>query len=468
MVYDVVVLGGGPGGYVAAIRGAQLGAKVCLVEERELGGTCLNRGCIPSKAFYESASRMEALAAGPEFGIRATLDAFDLTACVRRKNEVVGQLVGGIGKLLRGHGVEVVRGRGLLTAPDTIQVAIPDGAKKVVKARNIILATGSRPLDLPGIAVDGERIITSDQVWDLGSLPKRMVIVGGGVNGCEEAYMFAAFGTEVVVLEALDRILVTEDKDVSRTVQKSLEKRGVRFRTGVRVAGAEARQAGVAVTLDGGEEFLCDCAMVAVGRAPNSDGLGFEEAGVALDPKGRVLVNDEMETSVPGIFAIGDVVGKFMLAHVASSEALVAVHNALGRKYWVDYDVVPYAIFTKPEVAGVGAKESSLKDTGVPYEVGRFAFAASGKALCMGESEGFIKLLSHGETGRILGASIAGPHASDIVGEIALAMRMEASPDDIVGTIHVHPTISEVILEAGEDTSGMAIHKMGRPRTKES
>lgn len=465
--YDVAILGGGPGGYVAAIRGGQLGAKVCLIEDRRLGGTCLNRGCIPSKAYYESAQRVDAVRAGAEFGIRASLESFDLAACVRRKNQVVDRLVGGVEKLLAGYGVEVIHGRGTLTAPDTVQVSGADGNRTVVKARNMILATGSRPADLPGVAVDGERIITTDQVWDLETLPDRMVVIGGGVNGCEIAAMFASFGTKVTVLEVMDRLLPPEDREVSRTVRKSLERRGVEVRTGVKVQGAEAGDAGVTVSLEGGDELRCDRALVAVGRAYNSEGLGFEEAGVALDPKGRVVVNDEMETSVPGIYAVGDVVGQYMLAHVATSEALVAMHNSLGKKYWMDYSVVPYAVFTRPEVAGVGAREAELKEQGIPYKVGRFSFAASGKALCMGEPEGFIKLLSHDDTGRVLGASIVGAHASDIVGEVAVAMRMEASPGDIVTTIHVHPTISEVILEASEDTMGLSIHKMGRRSGKE-
>ncbi len=460
--YDVAILGGGPGGYVAAIRGGQLGAKVCLIEQDSLGGTCLNRGCIPSKSFYESARRVLATKGGAEFGLRVRYEGFDLGACVARKRRVVGTLVGGVQKLLAGYGVDVLQGRGTLVTPDSVQVSAPDGSKRVIQARSLIVATGSRPMDLPGIPVDGERIVTSDQIWDLETLPREMAVIGGGVIGCELAHIFSAFGTRVTVLEALDRILATEEKEVSRTVRRSLEGRGVEFRTGVRVTGAEAGSKGVAVGLEGGDEIHAECVVVAVGRAVNSSGIGLEEAGISLDDKGRVEVNDEMETSVPGIYAVGDVVGQFMLAHVATSEALVAVHNSLGKKYWMDYTVVPYAIFSHPEVAAVGAKESELKERGVPYKVGRFSFAASGKALCMGEPEGFIKILSHADTGRILGATVAGAHASDIIGEVTVAMRMEASPGDIVTTIHVHPTISEVILEAGEDTMGLSIHKLGR------
>ncbi|NOY46160.1 MAG: dihydrolipoyl dehydrogenase [Deltaproteobacteria bacterium] len=462
--YDVAVLGGGPGGYVAAIRGGQLGAKVCVVEEASLGGTCLNRGCIPSKAFYESAARVLAVRNGAEFGVRASMEGFDMGACVARKNRVVGTLVGGVQKLLQGYGVDVIQGRGTLTAPDAIQVRSPDGSSRVVRARNVIVATGSRPAGLPGLTPDGNRILTTDAVWDLEALPRRLVIVGGGVIGCELAYIFAAFGSRVTVLEALDRILATEEKEASRTVRRSLEALGVEIRTDVRVAGAETRGEEVAVALEGGDPVLGDYAVVAVGRIPASSGIGLEDLGVEVDDRGRIVVNDEMETSVPGVYAVGDVVGQYQLAHVATSEALVAMHNSLGKKYWMDYSIVPYAVFTRPEVASVGAKEAELKEKGVPYKVGRFSFGASGKALCMGEPEGFIKILSHEDTGRILGATIVGAHASDIVGEVAVAMRMEASPGDIVTTIHVHPTISEVVLEASEDTMGLSIHRMARRR----
>lgn len=467
MTYDVAILGAGPGGYVAAIRGGQLGAKVCLVEEGELGGTCLNRGCIPSKSYYESAQRMLGARNGAEFGVRAALEAFDLAACKGRKDRVVDELVGGIGKLLTGNGVDVVRGRGVLTAPDAIQVATADGGSVAVSARSVIVATGSRPADIPGLPVDGEHILTSDQIWSLENLPESMVIVGGGVIGCEVAHAFSAFGTRVTVLELVDRLLFTEEKEASRAVQRALTDQGVTVRTGVRVTSAVAGSDGAVVTLEGGAEIAADCVVVAVGRTPNTAGVGLEEVGVALDERGFVQVNDEMETSVPGVYAVGDAVGRFMLAHVATSEAMVAMHTCLGKPYWMDYGVVPYAVFTKPEVAGVGAKEAVLKEQGIPYKVGRFGFGASGKAVAMGEPEGFIKLLSHGETGRVLGATIVGAHAAEVIHEVTLAMRMEASPGDLVTTIHVHPTISEVVLEAGEDTMGLAIHKLGRRPQKE-
>jgi dihydrolipoamide dehydrogenase len=469
MIYDVAFLGGGPGGYVGAIRGGQLGAKVCVVEQAEVGGTCLNRGCIPSKSFYASARRMDMLRDSAAFGVKFdSPPGFDLSACVDRKDGVVGDLVGSVEKLLKGNGVELVRGRGVMSAPDTIRVTEPDGKHKNIRARNIIISTGSRPMDLPGLPIDGELIVNSDQIWRLRDLPKRMVIVGGGVIGCELAHIFRAFGTEIKVIELLDRILSTEDKEASRVVHKSFTNRGIDVRISTRVQGAAVAGKEVAVTLSTGEEIRCDRVVVAVGRRPNADSIGMDKAEVELDEKGFIPVNDEMETRVPGIYAVGDVVGKGLLAHVATSEAMVAVHNALGKKYWMDYSIVPRATFTSPEVASVGASEAEIKENGEACRVGRFAFAASGKAVCMGETEGFMKILSSEETGRILGATIVGVNASDIIHEVAIAMRMEASPGDIVTTIHVHPTISEVVLEASEDTMGLAIHKIGRKSSRES
>jgi dihydrolipoamide dehydrogenase len=462
MIYDVAFLGAGPGGYVGAIRGGQLGAKICVIEEKKLGGTCLNVGCIPSKAFYASASKMLALHGAKEFGVNAKLESFDLAACVARKDKVVSDLVGGVKKLLTGNGVDIVHGRGRLENPETIRVTTADGGSFQIQARNIILSTGSKPIEIPVMKVDGDKIVNSDQIWGLKDLPARMAIIGGGVVGCELAHIFSAFGSKVTVIEMLDRLLVTEDKEAARLVQKTLKARDVDVKTGVRVEKAEVAGKEVKVTLATGEELTFDRVVVSIGRVPRSRNIGLEDAGLELDEKGFVAVNDEMETEIPGIYAVGDVVGKYMLAHVATSEAMVAVHNALGKKYWMDYSTVPRATFTSPEVASVGTTEEELKKSGAEYRVGRFAYAASGKAVCMGEKEGFIKIISDDDTGRIVGATIAGHSAAEIIGEVAVAMRMEASPGDIVTTIHTHPTISEVILEASEDTMGLSIHKMVR------
>lgn len=467
MIYDVAFLGAGPGGYVGAIRGGQLGAKICVIEEKKLGGTCLNTGCIPSKAFYASAEKMLNISSAAEFGVRASLDSFDMGACVARKDKVVGDLVGGVKKLLTANNVDVVHGVGRLENPETIRVTTADGGSFQIQARNIVLATGSKPIEIPSMKVDGDKIVNSDQIWGLKNLAPRMAIIGGGAIGCELAHIFSAFGSKVTVIELFDRLLFNEDKEASRLVMKTLKARGVEIRTGVRVEKAEAASSEVRVIMGNGEELSFDRVVVAIGRVPRSRGIGFEEAEIELDEKGFVVVNDEMETDVPGIYAVGDVVGKYMLAHVATSEAMVAVHNALGKKYWMDYSTVPRATFTSPEVASIGVTEEEMKKSKTDYRVGRFAYAASGKAVCMGEKEGFIKIVADDETGRIVGSTIAGAGAAELIGQIAVAMRMEASPGDIVTTIHTHPTLSEVILEASEDTMGLSIHKMARKARSE-
>lgn len=467
MKYDVIFLGGGPGGYVGAIRGGQLGGKVCVIESGKLGGCCLNNGCIPSKSYFASADLMQKSANWAKFGVVADLKGFDLAACAARKDSVVADLTDGVVRLLKGNGVEVVYGKGVITSETTVRVTLADGSTQEVEGAKIIVATGSRPVDLPGVAVDGKVIVNSDQIWDMKSLPARMVIIGGGAIGCEMAHIFSAFGSKVTVVEMLERVLANEDKEASRAVVKGLSARGVEFMTGVRVKKAKVKGAQALVALESGEELSADAVVVAVGRKPNSQGIGLNAVGVETDERGFIQVNDEMETTVSGVYAVGDVVGKCMLAHVATSEAMVAIHNALGKKYWMDYDIVPRATFTFPEVASVGTGEAELKKEGIPFRVGRFSYASSGKAHCSGETEGFIKIISHEKTGRILGATIAGGNASDIIHELAIAIRMEASPGDIVTTIHVHPTLSENVLEASEDTMGLAIHKMGKKPAKE-
>lgn len=467
MRYDVLFLGGGPGGYVGAIRGGQLGGKICVVEADLIGGNCLNRGCIPSKAYHASAETMLSAQRSAKYGVLAEIRGFDLKACGARKREVVDGLKDGILKLFKGNGVELVKGRGVLVAPDRVKVTGPDGSVSEVEANRIIVSTGSRPMDLPGIAVDGKVIVNSDQVWDVEELPARVAIIGGGAIGCEMAHIFSAFGSKVTVVEALDRILATEDKEASRAVAKSLGGRGVEIVTSARVKKAKVKGGVANLAVEGGEDLQAEMVVVAVGRKPNSQGIGLEAMEIETDGRGFIQVNDEMETSVKGVYAIGDVVGRYMLAHVATSEAMVAVHNALGKKYWMDYDIVPRAVFTSPEVSSVGMGEAELKKESIGYRVGRFAYAASGKANCLGDTEGFIKILSHEKTGRIVGATIVGQNGSDIIHEIAVAMRMEASPGDIVTTTHVHPTLSEIVLEASEDTMGLSIHKLGKKSGKE-
>lgn len=461
MTYDAAIIGGGPGGYTAAIRAAQLGGKICLIEEAQIGGACLNRGCIPSKAYYEAALRIKAVKAGDEFGISASLKGFDLAKCVKRKDSIVDKLTGGISSLLKGWGVDIISGRGKLTAPDRIEASCADGSTVDISARKIIIASGSRPSMIPGVEADGKYVHTSDSIWTVDALPNRLAIIGGGIIGCELAGIFAEFGSKVVVLESLPGILATEDKEASRAVQKSFKSKGIDVRTGVEVRGAKLSGQAVSIELSQGEAVECDMVVVAVGRRANTQSLGLEEIGVKLS-RGKIVAGDDMRTSVENIYAVGDVVGRFMLAHVASGEGLVAAANCLGGDEKMDYSAVPYAVFTNPEIASVGAREVKLKEEGVPFNVGRFAFAANGKALCTGETDGFVKVLSHAETNQVLGASIVGPHASDLIAELTAAVGKKAPIEDIGATIHVHPSVGEAVLEAAEDAVGKAIHKIGR------
>lgn len=466
MIYDIAVIGGGPGGYTAAIRGAQLGGKVCLIEEAQMGGTCLNRGCIPSKAYFEAAKRIDFVKSCGDFGLNAQLDGFDLSRCVARKDSIVARLTDGIASLLKGQGIDVINARGRLAEAGLIEAIGPDKNRLDINAKKIIIATGSRPAMLPGLKEDGQRIVTSDSIWSVNKTPKSLAIIGGGVIGCELANIFAAFGSHVTILEGLPVILATEDREASRAVQKSFKERGIDIRTGISVQGVVPGDAAVKIEISEGDDVECDMVVVAVGRAANTRGLGLEEAGVELNDRGKIIAGDDMRTSVENIYAVGDAVGRFMLAHVASSEGLAAAANCLGGNKQMDYSAVPYAIFTSPEIASVGEREAGLKENGTPYNVGRFALSANGKALCMGEVEGFVKILSHSETGVVLGASIVGPHASDLIAEITTAVQNKSTTGDLAATIHVHPSVGEAVLEAAEDAMGMAIHKIGRKTTR--
>ena len=464
--FDIIVIGGGPGGYVAAIRGAQAGAKVCLVERDSLGGTCLNRGCIPTKALYYSAKAYSAAKKAADFGVITGDVGFDMARAVSRKDEVVKKLVGGVGQLLKANGVEVLSGTGALEGGGKVKVepiGEGGGETEVVAGKNIILATGSEPALIPAFNIDGKFVITSTEALNLKEVPKTILIIGGGVMGCEFATIFAKLGSSVTIVELLPVILSTEDKQVVRPVAKSLKALGVEVFTEVMVEGVEVTDSGVKTTLKGGKEFTTEKVLVTIGRSFNSSNIGLDKAGVELD-KGRISANEKTETSAKGVYAIGDVTGGMLLAHVASVEAGVAVDNALGKSSVMDTSVIPAGIFTDPEIASVGLKEKDAKEEGIDFTVGRFPYAASGKALAMGETEGFVQIVADPGTGKVLGASIVGAHATDLIGELALAMKTGATIKDIAETVHAHPTLPEVVLEAAEDVHGIAVHKVGRRR----
>lgn len=459
--FDIVIIGGGPAGYVAAIKGAQEGAKVAVVEKKKLGGTCLNRGCIPTKALYASYKALSSARKANKFGVSIKDIAFDLAKAVARKDEVVHKLVSGVEQLLKGNGVEFFDGDGFFENKNQIKITKRDGQIEIISAKKTIIATGSEPAMIPAFNIDGKNIITSTELLNLKQVPKNLLIIGGGVMGCEFANIFSEFGSKITIIELLPSILSMEDKQVSRVILKNFKDKGIDVLTEVSVEGVENLENNVRTKLKDNREFIFDKVMVSIGRSFNSQGLGLEKIGVITE-KGRIVVNDKMETNVKDIYAAGDVVGGMLLAHVASSEGSVAVMNALGKDKTMDYSCVPAGIFTDPEIASVGLREKDAKEKGIDVKIGRFPYAASGKALCMGEEEGFVQILADPSTDKVLGCSIVGAHATDLIGEVALAIKTGAKIKDIAETIHAHPTLPEVIMEAAEDVHGMAVHKIGR------
>lgn len=467
--FDIVVIGGGPGGYVSAIRAAQKGAKVALIEKLTMGGTCLNRGCIPTKTLYTSAKIFSTIKRSEDFGIEVGEPKVKLRTLVRRKDEVVTNLRDGVSKLLKAHGVTVFNGNGRIQNKNEVSVKSLNGEITILNAKNIIVATGSEPAILPMFNIDGENIMTSTEILNLKVMPKSLLIIGGGVMGCEFASIFANFGVNVTIVEALGSILSLEDKQIARVVQKTLTEKGVTIHTGImveeiQVVETNGKGGQVKTVLVDGAEITTEKALVSIGRNFNSTGFGLEELGVKIRNNGSVEVNDKMETNVEGVYAIGDITGEWLLAHVASAEGEVAVENAIGDGAVMNYDFIPNGIFTSPEVSSVGLKEYQAKEQNIEYSIGRFPFAANGKAQCLGETEGFVQVISNPKTDVVIGISIVGPHATDIMGEATLAVANGIKVKDIMKTIHAHPTMGENILEAAEDIYGLSIHKVGRKR----
>ncbi|WP_432822734.1 dihydrolipoyl dehydrogenase [Trichloromonas sp.] len=458
--YDLAVIGAGPGGYVAAIRGAQKGAKVCVIEAGEVGGTCLNRGCIPTKALYSTARLLQKIRGAGEHGIQFGEPSFDFATAAQRKDEIVGKLVGGVGQLLKGAGVDVFTGRGIIEGPGRVQIR-HQGVVGHLRAKNILLATGSIPVTPKTLPVDGKNVLTSDEILAIKELPKSLLIIGGGYIGCEFAGIFSTFGVEVTIVEQLPVLLGRSDRQAVREVEKSFKAAGVKIHLDTAVEAIEATAAGCRVQLSDGETVVAEKVLVSVGRRPNSAGLELEEAGVQLE-NGAVVVDERMRTTADGVFAIGDVTGGIQLAHVASYQAEIAVENALGGDARADYRVVPSIIFTVPEIAQVGLTEEQCRTRGQEYVAGRFAYLASGKALCDGEPRGTVKILADKGDARILGVTIVGEEASSLVAEVALAMQQNLTAHELAAVIHAHPSLPEIIKEAAEDVSGSAVHKVSR------
>jgi dihydrolipoamide dehydrogenase len=455
MNYDMIIIGAGPGGYVAAVRASQLGLKTaCIEANASLGGVCLNVGCIPSKALLDSSEYYHlAKTHFADHGIKIDAVSLDLKTLLKRKDKVVGELTENVRQLLEGHGVTIIHGKARVTAPGEVEVR--SGKKKTVKysaAKAILLATGSSPIEVPGMPFDGKRIVSSTEALDFPQVPKRLGIVGGGYIGLELGSVWQRLGAEVTVIEMLPKIATTLDGQVGRSLDRLLRKQGLDLRLKTRVTAAKAttRQVKVSVQDDKStEELTFDRLLVAVGRRPNSTGLGLEELGVAMDEKtGHVLVDEAFQTNVPGIYAIGDLIPGPALAHKASAEGTAAVECIAGRAGEVNYDTIPAVVYTWPEVASVGLSEEVVKAQGIPYCVGSFPFSGAGRARCMGETDGFVKLIAHSKTDRILGIHIIGPRAADMIAECVLALEFGASSEDIARTIHGHPTFSEALMEA--------------------
>ena len=462
----LVILGAGPGGYVAAIRAAQLGARVTVVENQALGGVCLNAGCIPSKALLSVVELGEKAKKGAELGLKVEGNvSYDLGRMIARKNQVVANLVKGIAALFKAWGITHVQGTGELLNERTIRVSRANGDDTEVSGDALIIATGSSWPNLPQFPVDGRRILTSKEALDLAEAPMSLLIIGAGVEGCEFASLYSALGTQVSMVELMPRILPLEDEEIASLMLRELTKKNVAVHTGTTVERIEQRDTSTLATLKNGTPVSVEKILVSVGRGFNTRGIGLDRAGIQLGRRGEILVNDKMETNVPGIYAIGDVVGKAMLAHVASAQGKVAVENSLGRERKVNYDVVPAGIFTLPEIGRVGlteqqARERLAADGGgeEALKIGRFRYAGLGKALAVGEPTGLFKVISDGRTGEVLGTHIIGAHAADLIHEPALAMQIGASVTEVAEMIHAHPTLSEGLMEAAEDVGGMAIH----------
>ena len=463
--YDLVVIGGGPGGYVAAIRAAQLGMKVACVEKRgSLGGTCLNVGCIPSKALLVSSEKfIEARNGLAAHGVNAADVTLDLKTMMARKDKVVGENTRGVEFLFRKNKIAYVKAAARITAPGTVEVTLNEGGKDTLSAKSIIIATGSDGVSLPAVEIDEKQIVSSTGALSLPEVPKRMVVIGGGYIGLEMGSVWSRLGSEVTVVEFLDRITPGMDAEIAKMLQRVLQKQGLSFRLGTKVLAAKRGPKGVTVALgpaQGGErsEIECDVLLVAVGRRPYTDGLGLELTGIGRDEKGRIKVDQQFHTNVPGIYAIGDVIAGPMLAHKAEDEGIAAAEIIAGQKPHIDYDAIPAVVYTQPEVAVVGKSEEDLRAAGISYATGKFPFTANARARCNGDTEGFVKILADAKTDRVLGIHIIGADAGTMIAEATLAMQFGASAEDIARTCHAHPTLPEAMKEAALAVGKRAIH----------
>ncbi|MFB9068602.1 dihydrolipoyl dehydrogenase [Pseudofulvimonas gallinarii] len=468
--FDVVVIGAGPAGYVAAIRAAQLGLKTACIDnfigkdgKPALGGTCLNVGCIPSKALLDSSKQFHNLVHGfKDHGISAQKPAIDVGTMVGRKDRIVKQFTGGIAQLFKANKVTAIAGFGQLQAGRKVIVTTPDGSTSEVTGTNIILAAGSVPIELPGMAFDGEYIVDNAGALDFQDTPKRLGVIGAGVIGLELGSVWKRLGADVTVLEAMDSFLGAADADIAKIARREFDKQGLAIKLGAKVSKAEVKKKAVEVTYtdkEGEQTLVVDRLLVAVGRRAATKGLLAEGTGVQLDERGRVVVDEHCYTGVEGVWAVGDCVRGPMLAHKGSEEGIAVAELIAGLPGHVNLDTIPWVIYTEPEIAWVGKTEKELKDAGIPYRVGTFPFAAIGRAVAMNETAGQVKMLAHAETDRILGVHMVGPVVSELIAECVVAMEFKGSSEDLARIVHAHPTLSEAVHEAALSVDKRAIHK---------
>jgi dihydrolipoamide dehydrogenase len=464
MSYDLVVIGTGPGGYVCAIRAAQLGMKVAVVEKRAThGGTCLNVGCIPSKALLHASELYEEAGHGfSAMGIKVKPE-LDLARMLAFKSEGVKGNVDGVAYLLKKNKIDTVHGSGRIAAPGKVEVTLAAGGTQVLEAKSIVIATGSDIARLPGIEIDEQQVVSSTGALELPAVPKKMIVVGGGVIGLELGSVWRRLGAEVVVVEFLDRIIPGMDGEVAKQFQRILQKQGMTFKLGSKVTGLRKDKSGCTVTVEpaaGGaaEELFADVVLVCIGRVPYTEGLGLTEAGVQLDNRKRIVVDAHFQTNVPGIYAIGDVISGPMLAHKAEDEGVAVAEIIAGQAGHVNYDVIPNVIYTSPEVASVGKTEEELKAAGIAYNVGKFPFTANGRAKVNKTTDGFVKVLADAASDRILGVHMIGPHVGELIAEAAIIMEFGGSSEDLARTCHAHPTLTEAVKEAALAVDKRTIH----------
>lgn len=465
--FDTVVIGAGPGGYVAAIKAAQLGQKTAVIDKEYLGGVCLNVGCIPSKALIHAGNYYEKLAHhAAEIGIDVKVGGIDLNKLKGWKDAVVKKLTGGVGQLLKGNGVEVIMGEAQFEAPGRLKITTKDGPRSLT-AKNVIIATGSRSMVIPGFEPDGKNVITSTEALDLTKPPKRLLVIGGGYIGLELGTYLSKVGSQVTVLEGGAAPLASMDQDCVKVVTRILKKRGVEIITNAKAKGYKKTAKALEVTYDsadGTKTIETDCILVTVGRSPNTQGLGLERIGLRPNQRGFIDVDRQMRTKVPGVYAIGDVAGGLLLAHKASKEGIVAAEVIAGKRSSFDTTIIPAVVFTDPEIASVGLSEAEAKVKGFDVGVGQFPFAALGKSIANGETEGFVKMIMDRKTQRVLGVHIVGYEASSLLGEAGLALEMGATAEDLALTIHAHPTLPEAMMECAEVALGHPIHIIAKPQ----